>query len=169
MPPPPAPGGVGQVPQPMPYAAYPPQPAPRRGGSRGLKIALIITGVIVVLLGACAVTGVFIFWKYISAPADVANDYVKAVNEGNLDEAYEMLSRQAKANLSLSEFKSNNEPLQGKIEKWNTSQINVESTGDGSIARVQMDVSLTDGSKITWDMFLIKQDGVWKMDTLEPR
>ena len=159
---PPAPPGM-QPPGVPPLPPYKPQ---KKGMSRGVKIALIIAASIIVLLIIGLVIGVSVFGGVITAPADVANNYVKAINEGNMSQAYGYLATPTQKQTSESAFATKLKPLVGKITKYNTSSINVQS---GGTATVVMDLSFDDGSKATWDIGLVKQSGNYKILNVKPR
>lgn len=155
----PPPGGV-DVPSPV----TPGKPA-KTSMPRGLKAGLIISLVLVLLIVAGIVVGVLALVKVVSAPADVANSYVRAVNAGNMEEAYSYRSAQARRTEGLSGFKSELGPLEGNIAKYNTRSINVRG---GGTASVEMDLSFSDGSRNTWKMDLVKEGGKWKIQTVNP-
>jgi hypothetical protein len=153
--PPPPPG----TPQ-MPYMPPPPQ---KRKMGRGWKIALVLGLVIIVLIIVGILFGVLVLVKVISAPADIANNYVRAINEGDLSSAYSDLAKQAQNEETKVAFDQKMGTFTGNIQKWFTSSININN---GS-ATIVMDISLTNGSKVTWDMSLVKENGKWKI--LTPR
>lgn len=157
---PPSPGGA-------PYApGVPPAPAPRKKGmSKGLKTGLIIGAVILVLIIAGVVIAAVALVNFVTAPADVANSYVEAVNEGNLEEAWGYLTPSTQREETRSGFTEKLEPLEGEISSYNTRRIDIRTSG----AYIVMDLTFTDGSRATWDMRLIKQSGDWKIAQVNPR
>lgn len=164
---PPPPGGM---PPAGTMTAMPPRPMKpaKKGMSRGLKIGLIVALCLVVLIVAGIIVGVFAFVKVLSAPADVANNYVKAINDGNLDEAFSYLSAETKGTTGLAEFKEKLGPFEGNITKYNTSKIEVKS-GSPSTADIAMNLAFSDGTKDVWDIGLVKENGVWKIQVVRPR
>ena len=158
----PAPPGM-QPPGVPPLPLYKPQ---KKGMSRGVKIGLIVAASIIVLLIIGLVIGVAVLVGVISAPADVANNYVKAINEGDMALAYSYVAASTRKDETLSGFKTKLGPLTGHISKYNTSSINVQS---GGTAQVVMDLSFDDGSKATWDMNLVDENGKWKIESVKPR
>ena len=172
MPPPPMPGQPAppgmRPPTGMPPGIPPLPPlAPRKKGmSRGLKIALIVSACIIGLIIIGLILGVVVFVGAVTAPADVANNYVKALNEGNLSLAYSYLAAPTKKETSETAFATKMKPLVGKITKYNTSSVSVRS---GGTATVVMDLSFDDGSKATWDIGLIKESGKYKILNVKPR
>lgn len=158
----------------MPPAAgmtpgIPPLPAPvsgKKGMSSGLKIALIIGACIIGLLIVGIVLGVVVFVGAVTAPADVANNYVKAINEGDMTLAYGYLAAPTQKETSEAAFATKMKPLAGKITKYNTSSVNVRSGGTSTVV---MDLSFDDGSKATWDIGLIKESGKYKILNVRPR
>ena len=166
---PPAPPGMQPAPPGMQPPGGPPLPLykpQKKGMSRGVKIGLIVAASIIVLLIIGLVIGVAVFVGVISAPADVANNYVKAINEGNMSQAYGYLATSTQKQTSESAFATKMKPLVGKITKYNTSSINVQSGGTSTVV---MDLSFDDGSKATWDMGLVKQSGNYKILNVRPR
>jgi predicted PurR-regulated permease PerM len=142
-----------------------PPPRRKKGISKGVKIAIVVSLVVIVLIVAAVVVGALVFVKVISAPADVANNYVRSINEGNLTAAFEDLATQTQKDETQAGFEKKMGTFKGNIQKWFTSSINVT----GGKATVVMDLTFTDGSKATWDMTLIKQDGEYKILTVSPR
>jgi hypothetical protein len=160
------PAGPPGVPAPGMPAAPPPVPAKKKGMSRGGKIALILTGCALVLIIIAVVLAVVFFASVITAPADVSNNYVKALNSGDLATAWTYISSGTQKEETRSGFESKIGALKGQISKWNVSSVNVQSGGQ---ATVVMDLTLTDGTKITWDITLVKENGEWKIAQVAPR
>jgi hypothetical protein len=141
-------------------------PAPRKKGmSRGLKIGLVIAASVIVLLIAGVVLGVVVFVNVITAPADVANNYVKAINDGDLTTAYGLLTTATQQGEGEAAFKAQMIKFKGTITKYNTSSINVYS---GGTSKVVMDMAFNDGSKADWTMNLLKESGKWKIQAVRP-
>lgn len=169
---PPVPPG-GQLQPGGPAAGIPPLPpyaAPaKKGMSKGLKIFLVIAACVVLLIIVGIVVGAIFIVKVVSAPADVSNNYVKAINEGNLTLAYSYLAASTRKGETLSGFRSKLSPLSGHISKYNTSSASISAqTGRPSTAQVVMNLSFDDGSKATWDMNLAQENGHWKILSVKP-
>ena len=158
---PPPPGTPGTIPAPGTPVAAP--RAAKKGMSRGGKIALIIGILAVVLIVAVIVVAVLLVIGAITAPADVANNYLQALNDGDLSTAWGYLSEDAKKVETRSDFNSEKEYFKGEIESYNTSSIEV-SNGN---AQVTMDIKHRDGKKDTWNMNLVKENGGWKIEHIE--
>lgn len=167
--PPPVQGQVPPPPMPPPpgQAAYQQapvaQPKRRKGLPRGAKIAIIIGAVVVVLIAIAVVVAVVFFVDVISGPADVANGYVRAINEGQLVTAWNYLAEQTKQEESRTDFDANMKELEGNIKTWFTSSINV---GTGGRAYVKMDITSSASEKTTWYMYLVKERDTWKIRTV---
>ena len=131
--------------------------------SRGGKIALIIGILAVVLIMAVIGVAVFLVIGAITAPADVANSYLQALNDGDLSTAWDYLSEDAKKVETRSDFNSEKEYFKGEIKSYNTSGIEV-SNGN---AQVTMDIKFRDGESDTWNMHLVKEDGGWRIKNIE--
>lgn len=147
-------------------AAPPPVAAKKKGLSKGAKIALILGVVAIALIIIAVVFGVIFFASVIGAPADVANNYVKALNSGDLATAWSYISSATQKEETRSGFDSKVGALEGQINKWNTSSVRVESGGRATIV---MDLTLKGGTKATWDMYLVKENGEWKIAQVAPR
>jgi hypothetical protein len=146
--------------------APPPVPAKKKGMSRGAKIALILGGCAIVLIIIAVVLAVVFFAGVITAPADAANNYVKALNSGDLSTAWTYISSATQKEETRSGFDSKVGALKGQIKTWNVSSVNVQSGGQATIV---MDLTLTDGTKITWDITLVKENDEWKIAQVAPR
>lgn len=132
--------------------------------SRGLKIALV-AALVAILVGLLVVVLVaVVFVNVISAPADVANGYVRAIGDGDLDAAWGYLASETRSEEGRSGFESKVEGLEGRIESHDTSSIEVEN----NTARIAMDLEFDDGSTGTWEMFLVKENGSWKVRQVAP-
>jgi Tfp pilus assembly protein PilE len=172
-----SPPGTIQQAAPVPPAGTPPfpggmpmpPPPKKKGMSRGLKVGLVIALCLIALIVVGIVVGVFAFVKVVSAPADAANSYVKALNEGNLSQAYSDLSAKTQKTETRAGFEKKFSVLKDSISKYNTSSINVGTSGGQTTAKVVMQLSLTGGSKATWDMALVKENGKWKIQAIRPR
>jgi len=138
--------------------------------SRGLKIGLIIAGCVVVLGIVAIILGVVLVVGVVTGPADAANNYTRALNNGDIATAYNLLSSGTKASETLSGFRQKEADVKGAISKYYTTNINVQANaGSPSTANVEMQLTLTDGTKVVWDMELVKQNGKWKIQTVSPR
>jgi predicted PurR-regulated permease PerM len=146
----------------MPY--MPPAPQRKKMG-KGWKIALVLGLVIIALIIVGIVLGAVVFVKVISAPADVANNYVRSINEGDLTTAFSDLATRTQNNTTRAVFDQKMGTFKGNIKKWFTSSININN-GRASIV---MDISFVDGTKATWDMDLVKENGTWKILNVTPR
>jgi hypothetical protein len=139
-----------------------------KGLSKGATLAIVLAVCALVLIVLAVVFGVVFFANVIGAPADVANNYVKAVNAGELDTAWSYLSTTTQKEETRSGFDSKLGDLKGAISKWNTSNINIDMTGSGR-ATIVMNLALRDGSTSAWDMTLVKQNSDWKIRAVSPR
>ncbi|MCG2795439.1 MAG: DUF4878 domain-containing protein [Actinomycetia bacterium] len=139
-----------------------PRPA-KKGMSRGGKIALIVGISAVVLILVVVGVAVFLVIGAITAPADVANNYVQALNDGDLSTAWGYISADTQKEETRSDFISEKEDFKGKIESYNTSGIEV-SNGH---AQVTMDIEYSDGEKVNWNMYLVKENGEWKLQNID--
>lgn len=157
---PPPPGPPGTIPMPGITAATL-RPA-KKGMSRGGKIAIIVGISAVVLIMVVVGVAIFLLIGAITAPADVANNYMMALNDGDLSTAWGYLSREAQKDETRATFNSEKEYFEGKIESYDTSSIEV-SNGN---AMVMMDIEYSDGQTDTWSMYLVKENGEWKLQDL---
>jgi len=158
--PPGAPMPAGTPPQ-----AFMPPPPVKKGMGKGCMIAIVVSLVMIVLIVAAVIIIGSVVFKAITAPADVANNYVRSINEGNLTAAFADLTAQTQKNETQAGFEKNMSTFKGNISKWFTSSINVNN----GRATIVMDITFTDGSKATWDMTLIKEDGKYKILNVTPR
>lgn len=160
--PPPPPGTPPSQPGYMPPQTPPPsqyQAGKKRGMGRGAKIAIIVGLVVILLVIGVIAVGVLVFWKAISGPADTANAFVEAINDGNLSEAYDLFSTEAKREESRRSFDEKMEVFKGGIASWNTTSINVENNR----ATVEMDLEDKEGDDGSMEINLVKESGEWKV------
>ncbi len=163
MQPPPGPPGCHCATMPGPAG---PQPTPKKGLAKGAKIAIILAVSAIVLIILAVVLFVVFFANIITAPADVANNYVKAVNAGDLSTAWSYLTTSTQKQETRLGFKSKSVHSK-EISANGTPQASTLQTGD--VSKIVMSVTFTDGTKTTWDMTLIKVGGKWKIDQVSPR
>ena len=161
--PPPPPGEPGTIPTPGAPVTVP--RTAKKGMSRGGKIAIIIGISAVVLIAVVIGVAVFLVIGAISAPADVANNYMMALNDGDLSTAWGYISADTQKEETRSGFVSDKESFKGEIESYNTSGIQV-SNGN---AEVTMDIDFEDGKEATWEISLVKENGEWKIDSVSDR
>src|SRR5450759_1139124 len=161
---PPMPPGA-PMPAGTPPQAFMPPPPVKKGMGKGCMIAIVVSLVMIVLIVAAVIIIGSVVFKAITAPADVANNYVRSINEGNLTAAFADLTAQTQKNETKAGFEKNMSTFKGNISKWFTSSINVNN----GRATIVMDITFTDGSKATWDMTLIKEDGKYKILNVTPR
>lgn len=138
---------------------------PKKGLSKGAKLAIILGIVTVVLVVVAVVLLVVFVINVVSGPADAANNYVQALNEGDLSTAWSYLSASTQSDEGRSGFESKVGIFEGEISKWNTSSIEINNSN----AQVVMKLSFKDGSDATWDIYLVKEDGEWKIGQVSPR
>lgn len=128
--------------------------------SRGAKIALILSASAIVLL-AVVLIAVFLV-NVVTAPVDVANNYMKALNTGDISTAWSYLTTRTQNQETRKGFDSKAASLKGSISKWDTSIV----SNQNDEAKIIINVTGTDGSHHPWDMTLIKQSGKWKVDQI---
>jgi hypothetical protein len=157
-PPPGAPSGV--APPPMPPSGA--QAAPKKWMPRGAKIALILAVSAIVLIILAVVLIAVFFANEITPPADVANNYVKALNKGDYSTAWGYLTTGAQKEDGRLGFQLRNQLLEGNIRDWYFTEVHTVATGD--ISKVGVSITFNDGSKTNWDMTLTKVGGEWKID-----
>lgn len=148
--------GVTPVSAPVPPV---PPPATRKGMPRGAKIALIVGAIAVVLIAVIVILAVVLFVNVVSKPADVSNKYMKALEMGDFDTAFGYLAKRTQEEEGKSGFESKVEQFKGQIAKYNTSSISIRNR----TAEVVMDITLDNGDTGTWYIYLVKEDGDWRI------
>jgi hypothetical protein len=117
-----------------------------------VTVAIIIA--VVVLLSISVVN---IFKK----PADVANAYIKALNAGNLDTAWDYLSARTKAEKGRATFESDVRDLEGRIRNWNTRSIQVQDHQ----AQITLDVEFKSGEETVVYVYLVEEADEWRVSS----
>lgn len=162
------PPGAAQSPGPPPGTPLPPvasgTPRRKKGISRGAKVAIGLGIGAVLLIILTVVLFVVFFMNVIGAPADVANNYVRALSKGDISTAWGYLAEETRKEETRAGFETKVKALAGEIEKWYTTSVDV-NTGN---AKIVMSVTLKGGSKVTWEMYLIKEGGEWKVRQVSP-
>jgi predicted PurR-regulated permease PerM len=125
----------------------------------GAKIAIILAVSAIVLVILAVVFFVVFFANVITAPADVANDYVRALDAGELNTAWNHISTATQQQETRQKWEKKVGVFKDKITKWNTTSINI--TND--VARIVMSITFIDNVKATWNMVLVKENGEWKV------
>jgi len=151
----------GQPPVGQGYMPPVPPPAPQKKGfPRGAKIAIIaVIGALVVIAIVVVLLLVLLVFNVVSKPADVANSYMKDINQGSLSAAYGLLSSAAKADVSSSQFNDAVSQFKGEISTYRTTNIHIIN----SAAYIDMDVTPASGQQTTWYFNLVKEQGDWKI------
>jgi uncharacterized protein YxeA len=135
----------------------PPPSIPKKG--KGLKTVLIVAGVILVLVvGALVVLGLF-FFNTVKAPVDVTNRYIEAVNEGRVEEAWDLLHPNSplKREYDLRSFRDLVMENKGSLQGWNAHEVNIS----GSSAVVTVDMDFEEGDSSTLEFELRKKGDDW--------
>lgn len=134
----------------------------KKGMPKAAWIA-IIAGVIIIVI-ALVIVGVVVtfFVSEIAKPANVANEFMKDIENGNAQAAWNLMSPRGKEGQARSDFLSTIEPAKGMISSYNTSAINVKN----SDATVTMNIKFTDDSPGTWYFSLAKQNGKWRIESV---
>jgi len=153
MPPEQPPVGHGYMPP------VPPTTPQKKGFPRGAKIAIIAGVSVLVIVAIVVVLAILVFVNVVSKPADVANSYMKDINQGSLSTAYGLLSSAAKADVSSSEFDDAVSQFKGEIASYRTTNIHIIN----SAAYIDMDVTPASGQQTTWYFNLVKEQGDWKI------
>lgn len=130
-----------------------------RGAPGRLRTALALGIVAMLLVALLVALAVVLFVNVISAPADVATGYLKAINERDLDAAWGHLASEMKSEEGRGGFESKAGEFRGRIKSSDTSSIEVRD----DTARVVVNLTGTDGSRETWDIILVKERGAWKI------
>lgn len=153
-----------QPPAGMPPAGVPgvlPPPPVKRKTASGWKIAIII-GLAVILLFAVAGTllAVFVF-KTVKAPVDVTNRYIEAVNEGDAEEAWDLLHPDSpfKEEYTLSTFESQVVEVTVGLRTWSANEVDVRD----SRATVKVDMEDRNGEDFRLAFDVRKDGGEWKV------
>jgi len=140
------------------------QPIPGPGkGKRGLPtgaVIAIIAGcvtvfIILTLVVLLSISVVDIFKK----PADVANAYIKALSEDDLETAWGYLSEITRSEKGRDPFESEARDLGGRIRSWHARSIQIRDHG----AQITLDVEFKNGGEASMYMFLVKEAGEWRV------
>jgi uncharacterized protein YxeA len=149
---------VGVPPAPMP-GMMPPPPAKQKTKS-GWKVALVVILIILLVIGAgISLLAVFVF-KTVKAPVDVTNHYIEAVNNGNAEEAWALLSSDSRfrQDYTLTTYEREVvQPSVNSISTWNAHQVDVS----GSNAEVGVSMTFTDGTEYEFSFALRKKGSDW--------
>jgi hypothetical protein len=132
---------------------------------RGAKIALILSLSAIVLIVLAVVLFALIVGIKITPPTTVANNYVKAVNDGDLSTAFDYLTERTQKKEGRLGFQLGNTLLEGSIKEWSPAS----TVENGSVTKIAMSITKKSGSKTIWDMTLVKTGGEWKIDKVIPR
>lgn len=119
---------------------------------------------VLVLVLVMVILFVFVFVNVLAGPADVANDYMKALKAGNLSSAWSYLSEKAQKEEGRSGFEKKVGVYKGQIDRYYTRKINVS----GSNAQVTMELKLSSGEKGNWYFDLVKEGGKWRIVAVSP-
>ena len=146
----------------VPLPASPPTTGPKKakkGLPKGAIIAIIagcvIIIIIVVLIVLLTISVVDVFKK----PVDVANAYMKALNTGDLQAAWDYLSTRTQTEKGKATFESDVRGLGGRIKTWNTRSVQIRDHG----AQITLDVGFKNGEETTVYVYLVKETGEWRV------
>ncbi len=153
------------APQPISPAGMPgyaaPVPVTRPRSRRGLWIALgVIGGVLLIAIILFAVIA-----ANVSTPTKTLNAFCNALKSGDYQTAYNQLSSGLQSRVNESQFAaaaSTNGTL-GKVTDCTVSNVN-DSAGTGTIS-----YTVASGQSVVADYILIKENGIWKINSQQPR
>ncbi len=138
----------------------PPAPVKKKTGS-GWKIALVAGLVVLLLVGVVvALLGLLVF-RAVKEPVDVTNRYIEAVNDGDAEEAWDLLHPESplKYEYTLSTFESQVLRTSVRLTAWDANQVEVKD----SRALVGVDMEDVNGDEYQVDFELRKDGGDWKV------
>jgi flagellar basal body-associated protein FliL len=130
--------------------------------SKGLKIGCLIGVIVAVLVIAAIVVAVVVFVGVLSKPADIANNYMKYLNNGDVALAWDLLTPATQRSEGRSGFEEKAAMFEGEISKYFTSNISIT----GGTAEIKMDVTYRNADKGTWEFTMLKQGGEWKIQNV---
>ena len=166
-PPPAPPAGTAPPSPPTSYAAAPPgiipqtpPPPAARGTGRVVKIVLVSAVIGILVIGGGLTATIYFVYRAVKPPVDATNRFIAAVNEGNTQEAWDLLhpSSYYKRNYDSFRFRQEVvEQLSGTLSSWNANQSSVS----GSEAEVGVDMTDADGSEYRVTFSLRKDGDDW--------
>jgi flagellar basal body-associated protein FliL len=132
----------------------------KQKSGKGWKIAIVVILVVLLVIGgAVAAIGLLVF-SAVKAPIDVTNNYIEAVNEGDAEAAWELLHPDSpfRQDFTFSEFETEViETSANQLTTWNANEADVSSDR----ARVEVDLTFTDGDEYRAGFALRKDGGDW--------
>jgi uncharacterized protein YxeA len=165
---PPGPPVGAQPPYTQPPFGVPPSsvpgvqpPPPVRKKGSGWKIAIVV-GLVVILLIAVVVTLIAVFvFKTVTAPVDVTNRYIEAINDGDAEEAWDLLHPDSplKEDYDLSSFESEIIGTSVRLRTWNANEVEIKD----SRAEVRVNMEDTSGEEFRIIFELRKDGDEWKI------
>ncbi|MEV4480457.1 Rv0361 family membrane protein [Micromonospora coxensis] len=144
---------------------YEPVMASRRN-NRGLRIALIVVGVVVALccVGS-AVGGYFVYGtvkETVGPVSEATTSYLDAVRAGDHQRAYGQLCRERRGRTSLVEFTRQQE-AQPRVVGYEVGGVNVTNTNGRVRGSATVRLTTETGSTSTQVFSLVKEDGAWRI------
>jgi hypothetical protein len=157
-----------QQPHAQPPAGAPPAYAPgvappppvRKSGS-GWKVAIIVGLIAILVLTAGGVLFAVFVFRAVKAPVDVTNRYIEAINDGDAEEAWDLLHPESpfKDEYTFTTFESDVVDMTISLRTWNADEAEVS----GSRATVGVDMEDTSGDVFRISFDLRKDGGDWKV------
>ncbi|HEY1387753.1 MAG TPA: hypothetical protein VGF38_04345 [Ktedonobacterales bacterium] len=146
------------------------QPPARKKSRRGLKIALTV-GAVIVLLGLIGGTAVFLLSQY-GAPGAAALKFCSDLKSQSYDSAYSGLSSDLQARISKTSFSAGVASLdtaEGKVTGCQQAQGSGAYTYSlgASSATVGAQLTRTTQGNMTGALHLKNQNGSWKIDSID--
>lgn len=138
----------------------PPPPVKQKTGS-AWKVAIIV-GIVAILLIAVAVAALALFvFNTVKAPVDVTNNYIEAVNDGNVREAWDLLHPDSpiKEAFDLRSFEAEIIADSMKLRTWDANEVEVNN----GRAEVRVDMEPSDGNEFEVVFDVRKDGGDWKI------
>jgi uncharacterized membrane protein YvbJ len=155
---PPAPP-FGAPPAQGPGVVIPPPPVKQRTGSIW-KLIIVIALIGVLVIGGVVATVVFLVVRAVKPTIDVTNQFIEAINEGNAEKAWSLISPSStfKDNYTLTTFETEIvDALSGQLETWDAHEASIS----GSEAKVGVDFTYKDGTDDSTTFYLEKSGDEW--------
>ena len=119
--------------------------------------------VVIGIIAGIALLVAFIFWLT-GDVTKAGDDFFAAINDGNTEQAYELLSPQFKSNASQSDFESylgKTGLTDVKSVSWSSREIS------GDVGSLEGSLTTASGDTIPLTMKLVKIEGGWKIFSLD--
>ena len=132
-----------------------------------MKNKKIVIGIVLIIVIAAIVTGIFLINKNQIKPEDTLNTYISLINEQKYEEMYNMISSESKGQISQEDFIKRNKNIYEGIDAYDIKITISETIKEKGVQKVTYSASMSTSAgtiSFTNTAKLVKEDKQYKLN-----